>query len=52
MFKFVAKLMKPSENPPLFWDDPDYDEDTPIYNELLEMAKNYGWAYPGSNLKI
>jgi len=23
------------------------DSDTPIYDELLEMAKHYGWAYPG-----
>ena len=23
------------------------DSDTPIYDELLEMAMNNGWAYPG-----
>jgi hypothetical protein len=35
---------------PADWSELDWsgnDSDTPIYDELLEMAKHYGWAYPG-----
>lgn len=35
---------------PASWAELDWsgiDSDTPIYDELLLMAMNYGWEYPG-----